>query len=193
MSNSKEVKVGLVGARGYVGRELLELLDGPPLAFGVSGYSGAGTTPSPENDPEVLRDNLLPYGLVSHVHEREVTRHLGHPVRFLPHVASWFRGIHLTVHAPVRSPLSAEEARERFAARYAGEALVEVREEAPLVREVAGRHCVALGGFAADKEGQRVVVVASLNNLLKGAATQAVQNLNLALGLEELSGLSVLL
>ncbi|HEY0230194.1 MAG TPA: NAD(P)-binding domain-containing protein, partial [Dokdonella sp.] len=73
-------------------------LAGPPVCFGVSGYSGAGTTPSDKNDPQKLRDNLMPYSLVNHVHEREVTRHLGVPVEFMPHVAPHFRGITMTVN-----------------------------------------------------------------------------------------------
>src|SRR5690606_38870932 len=55
---------------------MLDVLDGPVQCFGVSGYSGAGTTPSERNDPEKLRDNLMPYALAGHVHEREVTRRL---------------------------------------------------------------------------------------------------------------------
>lgn len=76
---------------------LVDCLHGPAVAFGVSGYSGAGTTPSPRNDRERLRDNLLPYALVDHVHEREVGKELDHPVRFLPHVAPFFRGITVTL------------------------------------------------------------------------------------------------
>ncbi len=53
---------------------LKDLLAAPPACFGVSGYSGAGTTPSDRNDPEKLRDNLMPYALVGHTHEREVTQ-----------------------------------------------------------------------------------------------------------------------
>lgn len=168
---------------------LVELLEGPPRAFGVSGYSGAGTTPSPKNDPEVLRDNLLPYSLTGHVHEREVTRHLGHPVHFLPHVASWFRGIHVTLDATLRAPLSLDELRARFVERYRDEPLIRVGDEAPCVRDIAGRNDVALGGFAVSDDGRRAVVVATIDNLLKGAATQAVQNLNLAFGLDELAGI----
>ena len=77
---------------------LKDLLAAPPACFGVSGYSGAGTTPSDKNNPEKLRDNLMPYSLVNHMHEREVTRHLGVPVEFMPHVAPHFRGITMTVN-----------------------------------------------------------------------------------------------
>lgn len=165
----------------------LELLAAPPRVFGVSGYSGAGTTPSPRNDPARLRDNLIPYGSVGHTHEREIGRHLGHPVCFMPHVAPFFRGITLTVDLALHEPLSADEARARCAERYQGEPLVRVEEEAPLVADAAGHHHATLGGFAAD--GARLVVIATLDNLLKGAATQAMQNLNLALGFDEWCGL----
>ena len=60
---------------------MLDALAGPVQCFGVSGYSGAGTTPSDKNDPDKLRDNLMPYALTGHVHEREVTRQLGHDDR----------------------------------------------------------------------------------------------------------------
>src|SRR5579871_83014 len=95
----------------------LDVLDGEAHAFGVSGYSGAGTTPSPRNDPVALRDNLMPYHLVGHLHEREAARHLGRPLRFLPHVAGFFRGIALTLSFRLARPFSVDELLERAAAR----------------------------------------------------------------------------
>jgi N-acetyl-gamma-glutamyl-phosphate reductase / acetylglutamate kinase len=76
---------------------LLEFIaDGQqPNVFGVSGYSGAGTKPSPKNDVEFLKNNIIPYSLVDHIHEREVSRQLGRDVSFMPHVAMWFQGIHV--------------------------------------------------------------------------------------------------
>lgn len=166
---------------------LLDLLDGAPQVFGVSGYSGAGTAPSPRNDVERLRDNLMPYGLLGHLHEREASHHLGRPVRFMPHVGPFFRGISLTLSLDLRTPASADELHQRLAAAYAGEPLLQVVREVPLLRDNAGRHHVAIGGCAA--QGRRAVLVATLDNLLKGAATQAVQNLNLACGYQELAGI----
>jgi N-acetyl-gamma-glutamyl-phosphate reductase len=61
---------------------LVSLLDGPVQCFGVSGYSGAGTTPSDKNNPELLRDNLMPYQLAKHVHEREVAHRLDTSIEF---------------------------------------------------------------------------------------------------------------
>jgi N-acetyl-gamma-glutamyl-phosphate reductase len=176
------------GAQLALGPIVTELASAPRV-FGVSGYSGAGTTPSPRNDPERLRDNLMPYGLVGHLHEKEISRHLGHAVHFLPHVAPFFRGIALTIDCELRAPVTASALGERYRARYRGEPLVAVSDEAPLVRDIAQSHQVRIGGFACD--GARAVVIATIDNLLKGAATQALQNLNLALGYDELTGIPV--
>jgi N-acetyl-gamma-glutamyl-phosphate reductase len=166
-----------------------EMLAQPAQCFGVSGWSGAGTTPSDRNDPDKLRDNLMPYALVGHVHEREVTRHLGHPVEFMPHVAPHFRGITMTVNLHLRMKLTADEVLAAYRAMYADEPLVALVDEAPWVSRIAGRHGAEIGGFTLSADRRRLVLVATLDNLLKGAATQAMQNLNLALGLPELLGI----
>lgn len=165
------------------------LLAAPPHVFGISGYSGAGSTPNPRNDPDRLRDNLLPYKLTNHTHELEISRHVGHEVFFSPHVAPFFRGITLTISAPLSEALTVDQLRELYTSTYEGEPLVKVVEEAPEVRDASGRHEVEIGGFHVDRDGRRAVLVATLDNLLKGAATQALQNLNLACGFNELEGI----
>ena len=168
---------------------LRDVLDGPVQCFGVSGYSGAGTTPSDKNDVGKLRDNLMPYALVNHVHEREVAHRLGLPIEFMPHVAPHFRGLTITANLHLREPTTLAAVRHRYAARYAGEPLVQVDDAAPWVSRIAGRHGVEIGGFSVSDDGRRLVVVATLDNLLKGAATQAMQNLNLAFGFAETEGI----
>jgi N-acetyl-gamma-glutamyl-phosphate reductase len=168
---------------------LLDRLAAPAQCFGVSGYSGAGTTPSPRNDPALLRDNLMPYALTGHVHEREVARQLGHAVEFMPHVAPHFRGLSITANLHLADALDLDAVRARYRERYAGARLVGVVDEAPWLCDVAGRHGALVGGFTLSQDGRRVVVVSVLDNLLKGAATQAVQNLNLAFGLDGLAGI----
>ncbi|XHS30878.1 N-acetyl-gamma-glutamyl-phosphate reductase [Pseudoxanthomonas sp. UC29_72] len=168
---------------------LLDQLAGPPQCFGVSGYSGAGTTPSDKNNPALLADNLMPYSLTDHMHEREVSAHLGVPVEFMPHVAPHFRGITMTVNLWLQQPMTREAIKARYQARYAGEPLIDVVDDAPWVSRIAGRHGVQIGGFTLAPGGKRVVVVSTLDNLLKGAATRAMQNLNLALGLPELTAI----
>lgn len=168
---------------------LLDIVTGTPSIFGVSGYSGAGTTPSPKNDPEVLRDNLLPYALVGHVHEREVSRHLGRDVFLMPHVAPFFRGITVTTSIAFAEPHSPAELLGRFETAYGEEPLVRLTKEAPLVRDNAGKHHVAIGGTSVAGDGRHAVVVGTIDNLLGGAATQALRNMNLALGFAELTGI----
>ena len=164
------------------------LLDGPAHAFGVSGYSGAGATPSPRNDVDALRDNIMPYALTGHLHEREVSRHVA-PVCLMPHVAPFFRGITMTVSLPLREPLDRDALRARYEDAYRGEPLIAISDTIPLVRDAVDKPGATIGGFAVDPAKRRAVVVATLDNLLKGAASQAVQNLNLAFELPELLGI----
>ena len=171
---------------------LKDVLAAPPVCFGVSGYSGAGTTPSDKNDPEKLRDNLMPYALVGHGHEREAAYRLGVPVEFMPHVAPHFRGLMVTTNLYLARSLKRAEVLERFAHAYANEPLVKVVDDAPWVSRIAGRQHAEVGGFTLSADGKRVVIVAVLDNLLKGAATQALQNINRALGLDETTAIPLL-
>ncbi|HET6587997.1 MAG TPA: N-acetyl-gamma-glutamyl-phosphate reductase [Oleiagrimonas sp.] len=171
-------------------RPLKDLLAAPPVCFGVSGYSGAGTTPSDKNDPDKLRDNLMPYALTGHGHEREAAFQLGLPVEFMPHVAPHFRGLTVTCNLYLSRALTQADVQQRFHAAYDGEPLVKVRNDrAPWVNQVACRHHAEIGGFTLSADGRRVVVVAVLDNLLKGAATQAMQNINRAIGVDELAAI----
>lgn len=178
---------------------------GKPHIFGVSGYSGAGTTPSDKNDPSKLRDNLLAYSLTGHIHEREVGFHCGSPVAFMPHVAPFFQGIHLTVtgHLKPSPAVSVGAIADRYASFYAGEPLLRVLGAAaagsdgkpgamqtPDVRSHGSfQHGVTVGGFTYDAKSGRLALVSTIDNLLKGAATQCLQNLNIALGLQEYAGI----
>jgi N-acetyl-gamma-glutamyl-phosphate reductase len=164
---------------------LKDVLAAPPVCFGVSGYSGAGTTPSDKNNPEKLRDNLMPYSLTGHMHEKEASRHLGIPVEFMPHVAPHFRGLTVTTNLYLSRPHKRDDILALFQHTYANERLVRVLDEAPWVSQVAGKHYAEVGGFAMSADGKRVVVVATLDNLLKGAATQAMQNINRTIGVDE--------
>ncbi|HET7301197.1 MAG TPA: N-acetyl-gamma-glutamyl-phosphate reductase, partial [Oleiagrimonas sp.] len=90
-------------------KPLKGLLAAPPVCFGVSGYSGAGTTPSDKNDPDKLRDNIMPYALTGHGHEREAAFQLGLPVEFMPHVAPHFRGLTVTCNLYLSRALARED------------------------------------------------------------------------------------
>lgn len=170
---------------------LIDQLDQAPSVFGVSGYSGAGKNPSPNNDPERLRDNLIPYKLAGHVHEREVSHQLQHDVRFMPHVAAFFRGISLTISVRLNAPADADALLDRYRQYYADEPRVRVQSAIPEVAAVQNTPDCIIGGFTVDtRDARRVCLVVVLDNLLKGAASQAMQNINLALGLDEQAGVT---
>jgi N-acetyl-gamma-glutamyl-phosphate reductase / acetylglutamate kinase len=160
-----------------------------PTVFGVSGYSGAGTKPSPKNDVKNLTDNLIPYSLTDHIHEREISSQLGTDVAFIPHVAVWFAGIHHTISLPLAETMTSRDIRQLYQDRYDKEKLIKVSGESPQVKSIAGKHGVEIGGFAVHSSGKRAVVNVTIDNLLKGAATQCLQNMNLALGYAEYDGI----
>ncbi|MDT8439599.1 MAG: N-acetyl-gamma-glutamyl-phosphate reductase [Wenzhouxiangellaceae bacterium] len=167
-----------------------DMLIAPPVIFGVSGYSGAGRTPNPRNDPERLADNLIPYALAGHVHEREISTRLGRPVRFHPHVAAFFRGISLTIAVDLGAPVDERQLLDLYTDRYADEPLVGVSAEIPEIRTLTPPTGLQIGGFTVDaRDAGHASFVVVLDNLLKGAASQALQNLNRALGLDECTGM----
>lgn len=151
--------------------------------FGVSGFSGAGTTPGPRNDPERLEGNLLPYGFGGHGHEGEIAAATGLDITFAPHVAPFFRGLVVTAMIPLKTSMSAEEAKEKAAAFYANAKAVRVQSSPPEARDVAGTDLCRIGGFAVSGQRPVLTLASALDNLRKGAATQAIENIELALGL----------
>lgn len=154
---------------------LVPFIGGQPTIFGVSGYSGAGTKPSPKNDVENLTGNIIPYSLTDHIHEREISNQLGIEVAFIPHVAVWFQGIHHSISIPLKEKMTSRDIRNLYQERYAGEKLVKITGEAPSVKNISGKHGVEIGGFGVHSSGKRVVVCATIDNLLKGAATQCLR------------------
>ncbi|EGG23540.1 acetylglutamate kinase [Cavenderia fasciculata] len=164
------------------------LLNGTPSCFGISGYSGAGSKPSDKNDTKRLADNIIPYKLVDHTHEREVSHQLGHPIYFMPHVGQFFQGITLTISTKLNRSVTVEEITELYKKSYADEPLVKI--DAGIIPEVKtnqNKHTLTIGGFTI--KDNHLVIVTTLDNLLKGAATQALQNMNLSLNLNELDGI----
>lgn len=107
----------------------------------------------------------------------------------MPHVHPTFRGLLVTSHIPVSSPITAEEAMQRVRRSYENEPLIDIQDDTPELRDGQGRNGVLIGGVEVSDDERSVVLVGVEDNLLKGAAVQAIQNLNLALGVPELTGL----
>jgi len=79
--------------------------------------------------------------------------------------------------------MRARDIRNLYQERYAGEKLIKVIGEPPSVKAISGKHGIEVGGFGVHSSGKRVVVIVTIDNLLKGAATQCLQNMNLSLGM----------
>ena len=158
-----------------------------------SGASGAGKEPKRELHFVEVDENFRAYGLFSHRHTPEVTEHLGiaeGELIFSTHLLPLARGILSTIYVwlePRRTPAEVETLYRRF---YAGKPMVRLwpAGQLPELQHVAHTNFCDLG-FALDSQGERLVVVSCLDNLGKGAAGQAVQNMNAMMGFEEAAGL----
>jgi len=168
---------------------ILNELAAPPSVFGVSGYFGAGMTPSPKNNPMRLKDNLMPYKLTGHNHEREATRHLGATVYFTPHVHPAFSGIVTTTHLTFKDKFTHDDLFSIFKKAYADESLITILRAVPELKQYTNENGILLGGFEVSADGYHGVIVAAEDNLRKGAAIQAMQNINIALGFNEFLGI----
>ena len=151
-----------------------------------SGVSGAGRALTPESHAGHVLDNLTPYRVGTHQHAPEIEQALGFPVCFVPHLLPVKRGLLVTCY--VR--LQADDVRARLETAYARSATVDVLPDgiAPELARVQGTDAAEIGLFE-DRRTGRTIVICALDNLGKGAAGQAVQNANLALGLHETVGL----
>ena len=151
-----------------------------------SGVSGAGRALTPESHAGHVLDNLTPYRVGTHQHAPEIEQALGFPVCFVPHLLPLKRGLLVTCY--VR--LQADDVRARLETAYARSATVDVLRDgiAPELVRVQGTDAAEIGLFE-DRRTGRTIVICALDNLGKGAAGQAVQNANLALGLHETVGL----
>jgi N-acetyl-gamma-glutamyl-phosphate reductase len=150
-----------------------------------SGVSGAGRALKASSHATAVLENVSPYKVGSHQHATELEQALGFPVCFAPHLLPVRRGLLATCY--VRP---AGDVREALEAAYATAPAVTVLPEgiAPELSRVQGTDGAELGVFT-DRSTGTVIVVCALDNLGKGAAGQAVQNANLALGLDEAAGL----
>jgi N-acetyl-gamma-glutamyl-phosphate reductase len=151
-----------------------------------SGVSGAGRALKAASHAGFVLENLSPYRIGSHQHAPELEQALGFPVCFVPHLLPLRRGLLATCY--VRAVDGAS--RERLEAAYADSDVVRVLPEgiAPELNRVQGTDTAEVALFE-DRSTGTTIVVCALDNLGKGAAGQAVQNANLALGLEETAGL----
>lgn len=151
----------------------------------ASGVSGAGKGLKDETHFNTVDENFSAYGLLSHRHTAEMEMELGGRILFTPHLAPMNRGILATCYAEARAPCDPLEALHEA---YAKEPFVHVSERSPSTKWTLGSNAVHLTARYDERTG-RVLAIAALDNLVKGAAGQMIQCANLMLGLEETAGL----
>ena len=164
------------------------LLDGALVIDAKSGVSGAGKAPSERTHFCENHGSVAAYGVFSHRHTAEIEQELDRPVTFVPHLVPLDRGILETIYATVRRGTTEAQVAGALEKAYADAPFVRLTGAAlPEIKHVAYTNFCDIG-WKVDEEHGRLVLVAVLDNLLKGAAGQAVQNLNIMLGLDERTG-----
>ena len=154
-----------------------------------SGISGAGRTPTDRTHFSEVHGSVSAYGVFAHRHAAEIEQQLGAGVTFVPHLVPIDRGIFETIYTRVAPGTTAAQVEDIYAAAYADAPFVRLTAGTlPEVKHVAHTNFCDIG-WKLDEATGRIVIVSCIDNLLKGAAGQAVQNFNVAFGLDETSGL----
>ncbi len=162
------------------------------VADSKSGVSGSGKAPTPKTHYMYAADNLSAYGVFSHRHMGEMLEQIGvssDEIVFTPHLLPIPRGILSTIYVQFRKPQTRETVTHVYKKFFAGSPMVRIYETTLPQIQYSVRTNYADIGFQLSSDGRRAVIVSCLDNLLKGASGQAVQNLNVMLGWGEAEGL----
>ena len=163
-----------------------------------SGTSGAGRGAKVDNLYCEVNENIKAYGVASHRHTPEIEEQLGYAsnekvtLNFTPHLVPMNRGILVTAYASLKKKVTYEDAKAIYDSYYKNEKFVRVLEKdvCPQTKWVEGSNYVDVN-FKIDPRTNRVIMMGAMDNLVKGAAGQAVQNMNLMFGLSETEGLEL--
>jgi N-acetyl-gamma-glutamyl-phosphate reductase len=159
-----------------------------------TGVSGAGIEPSLASHYPNMAENVQPYKLTTHRHLAEFTQELQRldnfltKISFTPHIIPSVRGILTTAHIFTKGNLTKYDVMDLYAEMYQDKPFVRVVDGVPSLSAVRGSNFCDIG-FEVDSRNNRVVVISAIDNLVKGASGQAIQNMNLMCGLGETTGL----
>ncbi|MCQ8878191.1 N-acetyl-gamma-glutamyl-phosphate reductase [Pseudoalteromonas shioyasakiensis] len=160
------------------------LAEQPVIINAVSGVTGAGRKASVGT--HFCEVSLAPYGLFTHRHSPEIEQHLGHKVLFTPHLGNFPRGILETIYVQLKVGVTPEQVTQAYQV-LADEPLIRLLgNKIPSIKGVAKQPYVDI---AWQQQGEQLIVMAAIDNLLKGAAGQALQCINLVMGLPHSTGL----
>ncbi|HEX8206645.1 MAG TPA: N-acetyl-gamma-glutamyl-phosphate reductase [Solirubrobacteraceae bacterium] len=151
-----------------------------------TGVSGAGRAPTEKTHFVAVDENVKPYGVARHRHTPEIEQELGVTVQFTPHLLPIDQGELVSCYV---TPKGEADVAERFRTAYADEPFVELTDAPPGARDVRDTNFCRIHATVDERTG-KILVFAAIDNLWKGAASQAVQNLNLMFGLDETAGLA---
>ena len=155
-----------------------------------SGVSGAGKTPTERTHFSEIHGSIAAYGVFSHRHGAEIQQELGMEVTFVPHLVPLDRGILETIYARLQPGVDAEAIERVLTEAYASSPFVRLTGgDLPEIKHVAHTNFCDIG-WRIDRPGGRLVLVSCIDNLVKGAAGQAIQNFNVAFGFDETLGLN---
>jgi N-acetyl-gamma-glutamyl-phosphate reductase len=160
----------------------------------LSGVSGAGRSASVEMSFTELNENVRAYKVGNHQHIPEIESVLSGAcgkdvtVSFIPHLVPLTRGIYSTIHATLKKSISTDEALALYESYYQQAPFVRIVRPIPQLRGVTGTNFCDIGLFVQERTGQ-LVILSVIDNLVKGAAGQAIQNMNILFGLPEEKGL----
>ncbi|MBH0019637.1 N-acetyl-gamma-glutamyl-phosphate reductase [Pseudoalteromonas sp. SWXJ133] len=150
----------------------------------VSGVTGAGRKASVGT--HFCEVSLTPYGLFNHRHGPEIEQHLGHKVLFTPHLGSFARGILETIYVQLKPGVTKENVTAAYQV-LANEPLIRLLgDKIPSIKGVAKQPFVDIGW---QQQGTQLIVMSAIDNLLKGAAGQALQCINISMNLDHTTGL----
>jgi N-acetyl-gamma-glutamyl-phosphate reductase len=159
-----------------------------------SGLTGAGIKASETTHFSNVSENFKAYGIGTHRHTVEIEEQLGllnkkrAKVQFTPHLLPVDRGILVTAYAKPKNGMNQKQLEKLFEDFYADKPFVRVRKKAPGIKDVRGSHYCDVFPYWDERTG-RIICISAIDNLLKGAASQAVHNMNLMLGIAEQAGL----
>ena len=171
------------------------LIDGPVHLDGKSGVTGAGRSPSEKTHLPELYNGITPYSVTGHRHLAEIEQELSTvagstlAATFVPHLLPTSRGLLVTAHVRLVQPLDQADVDDLYRARYDGEPFVRLGG-LPAPQRLAGTNVCWINAWVDERTGS-VLVESALDNLVKGAAGQAIQNANIMLGMDESAGLTV--
>lgn len=163
----------------------------------ASGVTGAGRSAKIDNLFCEVDENFKAYGVTNHRHTPEIEQELSKlaskkiKLNFTPHLIPMERGILATCYADLKENITLDDVNKAYNSEYANQYFIRLRSDLPQTKFVKGSNYLDIG-YKIDSRTNRIIVVAALDNLVKGAAGQAIQNMNIRFNIDESTGIDMI-